>query len=330
MKIRTGVKFAIGAVILLTAMTAWNYWELKHVVNGVVDDFGGDLTRLWNKAYFNLGSLPITPSFLFKTLLFFAFLYWFARKGGEFLRRQLLDRTSLDEGQKYAIQRSAMYLLFVIGGLVGLDTAGINLASLAVFGGAVGIGIGFGLQAIASNFVSGLILLLERPIKVGDRVQAENLNGDVIRIGARATWIRTNDNIVVIVPNSDFIAKPVINWTAVERQVRFSIPLGVSYGSDPQQVREVLMEAARRDPDVLDSPPPDVVFTEFGDSSLNFELRVWTRTKIQMPNVLRSNLYFEVFRAFREHNIEIPFPQRDLHLRSVDVPLPISRPEQAS
>jgi small-conductance mechanosensitive channel len=167
------------------------------------------------------------------------------------------------------------------------------------------------------------VLLLEGPVRVGDRVEIAQLNGDVIKIGARSTWVRTNDNIIVIMPNSEFIVKPVVNWTATDRQVRFSLSVGVSYGSDPEQVREILLGVAAQNPDVLAEPLPDVIFTEFGDSSLNFDLRYWTITKVQAPKILKSDLYFAVFRAFKESGIEVPFPQRDLHLRSASATLRI-------
>jgi len=154
-------------------------------------------------------------------------------------------------------------------------------------------------------------------------VEVGDTNGDVVRIAARSTWVRTNDNVVIIIPNSEFINSHVTNWTANDRQVRFPIPLGVSYGSDPEQVRAVLEEVARAHPDVLTDPPPEVIFTGFGDSSLDFELRVWTITRVQWPRILRSEIYFMIFKAFKEHGIEIPFPQRDLHLRSVDSPIPV-------
>jgi len=233
------------------------------------------------------------------------------------LRKRVFAHLPFDEGKKFALSRFASYLVFAVGLVVGLQALGVNLNSLTVLGGAIGIGVGLGLQGIANNFVSGLILLMERPIKVGDRVQVDDLNGDVINIAGRSTWVRTNDNVVMIIPNSEFISQRVINWTANDRRIRFSLPLGVSYGSNPEQVREVLMEAAASNSDVLTTPKPDVLFIGFGDSSLDFELRVWTESRVQTPHILKSDLYFEVFKKFGEHGIEIPFPQRDLHVRSV-------------
>jgi small-conductance mechanosensitive channel len=177
-----------------------------------------------------------------------------------------------------------------------------------------------GLQAIVSNFVAGLILLLEQPIKLGDRIEVGDTYGDVVRLRGRSTWIRTNENVVIIVPNSEFINGRVTNWTANDRQVRISLALGVSYNSDPVRVREVLLMVAGNHTDILADPAPEVVFTEFGDSSLNFELRVWTIQQVQTPTRLKSDLYFAIFEAFRKEGIEIPFPQRDLHVRSISEP----------
>ncbi len=307
---------------LLALLLGWRIlspYSLPRLAELVGDDF----IRLWSQPYFTLGDVPVTPAFLIKSFIFVIFLLLTSRITRRLIRYHVLVHTSLDIGQKFAVERVAGYFVFVIGLIIGVQSAGVNLSSLVVVGGAIGIGIGLGLQTIANNFLSGLILLVERPIKVGDRVEVGELNGDVAHIGPRATWIRTNDNIVVVVPNSEFTENRVINWTANDRQIRFSVPVGVSYGSDPEKVREVLLAVASAHADVLQNPKPDVIFTGFGDSSLDFELRVWTTRQVQTPQVLKSELYFPIFRAFRENGIEIPFPQRDLHLRSVDLPLPI-------
>jgi small-conductance mechanosensitive channel len=279
---------------------------------------GADVAKIWSKPYFHIGETPVTFALALKACLYLLILVLISRLGRRFIRSEILVRTDLDPGQRYSIEKTAGYFIVALGLLVGLSTAGLNLSSLAFLGGAAGIVIGFGMQNIAHNFVSGLILLVERPIKVGDRIEVGNLNGDVIQIGARSTWIRTNDNVMIIVPNAEFIANRVTNWTANDRQVRFSMAVGVSYGSNPEQVREILLGVAVAHPDVLTDPKPEVLFVAFGDSSLNFELRIWTSNQVQTPKRLTSDLYFTIFRRFREEGIEIPFPQRDLHLRSVD------------
>jgi small-conductance mechanosensitive channel len=323
MKLSKGVRALIWSAIALAGMIAWRLYSpfsLPRIVNSV----SGDVRDLWSQPYFTLGNVPITPAVLVKWFLFIVLLAMLARFGRRLLRDRILKYSAFDRGQKFAIERISGYFIFTLGLLIGLQSQGINLTTLALLGGTIGIGIGLGLQTIAKNFASGLILLFENPVKVGDRVQLEDLLGDVIHIGGRATWVRTNDNVVIIVPNSEFIESRVTNWTANDRRVRIPVALGVSYGSDPAQVREVLLDVARKHPDVLREPAPDVVFRGFGDSSLDFELRVWTVKQVQTPQVMRSELYFSIFDTFRQHDIEIPFPQRDLHLRSSEIPLPFA------
>jgi small-conductance mechanosensitive channel len=180
------------------------------------------------------------------------------------------------------------------------------------------VGIGFGLQTIASNFISGIIILLERPIKVGDRVEVGNIDGQVVAIGARATTVITNDNIAVIVPNSYFISEPVINWTQNDPRVRFKIPVGVAYGSDLRLVAQLLLQVARENPDVLDDPVPVVRLMAFGDSAVEFELRVWSTSLVHKRGKLISDLNFAIYEIFQQHGIEIPFPQREVHVRSAE------------
>jgi small-conductance mechanosensitive channel len=310
-----------GLVILLLAWRMLSPLFLPHMTRWI----GSDFMRLWSQPYFNLGNIPITPPFLIKSFILLIIIILAARFIRRFIRYQILARTSLDVGQQYSLERGIGYIVFVIGFMIALQSIGVNLNSLIVMGGAIGIGIGLGLQAIANNFMAGIILLIERSIKVGDRVEVGSLNGDVVRIGARATWVRTNDNIDVIVPNSEFTQKPVTNWTAEDRQVRFSVSLGVSYGSQPETVREILLNVATAHPDVLPSPKPDVIFRGFGESSLDFDLRVWTTHRVQTPQILKSELYFRIFQAFRENGIEIPFPQRDLHLKPASAAMSLNR-----
>ena len=279
-----------------------------------------DLRGIWETPYFHLGNVAVSLELIVETFLFLIFLTFLTRFTRKFLRSEILSRTDLNEGQRYAIERTFGYAVFILGLFVGMQIIGLNVSSLAFLGGAIGIGVGFGLQNLASNFASGLILLLERPIKVGDRIEVGNLNGDVLRIGGRSTWVRTNDNLIIIVPNAEFTSGRVTNWTANDRQVRFSFPVGVAYGSDPEQVRNVLMEIAEANPDVLRQPPPEVLLSNFSDSSIDFELRVWTITHVQTPSRLKSALYFEIVRQFARHSIAIPFPQRDVYIKAMPQP----------
>jgi small-conductance mechanosensitive channel len=228
------------------------------------------------------------------------------------------------------VGRVASYVVFALGLVIGLESLGLNLNSLVLVGGALGLGVGLGLQTVVANFVAGLILLFEQPIRIGDRIEVGDTYGDVVEIRGRSTWVRTNDNILIVVPNSHFITNKLINVTLNDPEVRMAIPVGVGYKSDPPTVREILLRVARENPNVLEDPPPMVVFDSFGDNSLNFILRVWTVTMVKHPPVLKSDLYFAIFEAFTKEGIEMPFPQRDLHLRSVDAEAWASMREGAS
>lgn len=255
-----------------------------------------EIFSLFTKPLFQLGQTWVSLT----TILEFVLVLLLA-----ILLSRVLARTKMDVGLQYAIARIASYVVLVLGFLIGLETIGINISSLTVIAGALGVGIGFGLQNIVHNFVSGLILLTERPIRVGDRVDVGGTEGNVIRIGARSTSIVTNDNITIIVPNSQFISGQVTNWSIGDPKVRFRIPVGVSYGSDPRVVEKLLLEVAAANPHVLREPPSSVRFVEFGDSALNFELRVWSVDMVSRPGAMRSELNFAIWDKFKQHGIEI-------------------------
>lgn len=278
--------------------------------------------------FFKIGGLDISPIFLVKAAIFLALLIALSHLVQRVLLSRVLRHIHVSEGAQFALGRFATYFLFLGGLFIGLQSLGLNLNSLLVFGSALGVGVGLGLQNVVSNFVAGLILLIEQPIRMGDRIETEGAQGDVVRIAARSTWVRTNDNVIRIIPNSNFINNPVTNWTANDPTVRVNIPVGVGYRSDPDKVRTILLQAAIANRDVLPQPAPDVIFTDFGDNSLNFTLRVWTSSRAHTATVLKSELYFDLFSRFREAGIELPFPQRDLHLRSSDIPLPYPGPPQ--
>jgi len=228
-----------------------------------------------------------------------------------------MSKSDIQLGVRVAVASLVRYVVLGIAFIVVLQFMGIDMTSLALLFGALGVGIGFGLQNITNNFVSGLIILLERPIKVGDRIEMGGVSGDVTNISMRATTIRTNDNISMIVPNSDFITSTVINWSHTDRNVRFNFPVSVSYREDPERVRGLLLEVARENKGVLVTPSPDVLFKEYADSAIVLNLRVWTRDYIDRPGVLKSQLYYAIFRRFREQGVEIPYPQRDVHIKDL-------------
>lgn len=263
-----------------------------------------------------IGGTRFTLWMLLYLLVLFALLVYVTGKLKGWMVERLLARTRIDIGVRQAVGSIFRYVIVAIGFMIILQTAGINLSALTVLAGALGIGVGFGLQNITNNFLSGLIILFERPIKVGDRIDVGSVTGDVVKISPRATTIVTNDNIAIIVPNSEFISSQVINWSYTNRDVRLNFPVGVAYHSDPELVRKTLLEVAASHPGVLKDRNADVLLQEFGDSSLNFILRVWTRDYTTTPGVLRSELNYAICKKFKEHGIEIPFPQRDLHVRS--------------
>jgi small-conductance mechanosensitive channel len=266
----------------------------------------------WNQPLPGI-SLTLVQIFLLVALLLGVF--WISARTKSFLFNRFLVNSGLDRSLQYAISQIVSNVVLVVGVFIVLENAGIHLGTLAVFAGAVGVGIGFGLQNIASNFISGLVILAERPITIGDRVEVAGVAGQVQQIRARSTVILTNDNITMIVPNTKFIDSPVTNWTYGDPRVRFRIPIGVAYDSDLQKVRNALLEVAQENSHVLPQPEPTVFLETFGESSINLELVVWSQEMSYRPRRFRSDLNFAIAQKLREAGIEVPSPQRDLHFR---------------
>jgi hypothetical protein len=220
----------------------------------------------------------------------------------------------MSRGSREAVGAVIHYLLAALGFLIVLQTAGINLSSITVLAGVLGIGVGFGLQNLASNFISGVTLLVEQPIKVGDFIEVEKLLGTVEKISIRSTIVRTIDGVFVIVPNIRFVENNIINWSYQDPNCCIHIPVGVAYGTEPVLVTEALLAAARMESGILYNPSPKVWFKSFGDSSLNFELLVWI-DEPENSEPIKSTLHFRIEHEFRERGIEIPFPQRDVNIR---------------
>jgi small-conductance mechanosensitive channel len=265
--------------------------------------------------FFKIGGTTVTFWTLLYLLVFLFFLFYLSGKLKKWLVEKVLIKGKMGLGARQALATIIRYFVIALGLLIMLQTAGINLTTFQVLAGTVGIGVGFGLQNIASNFVSGLIILIERPIQTGDRIVVGDIQGDILAVNARSTTVVTNDNIAIIIPNSKFVTENVVNWSLTGKDVRFRVPVSVAYGSDLKLVVELLEGVARENPDVLDTPPPTVRFLSFGDSGLNLELRVWSTTLTHRKTLLVSSLNFAIYDKFNEHGIEIPFPQRDLHIR---------------
>ncbi len=228
----------------------------------------------------------------------------------------------LPKGVPAAISLVVRYFIIGFGIVLALSSLGIDLSKFNLMAGALGLGIGFGLQTVISNFVSGLILVFERPIHVGDTVEVNNLLGTVNRIGVRSSSIITFDGAEVVVPNNNLIANDLINWTLSDSIKRVEILIGTTYGSDPNQILEILMNAAMSSKDTLKNPAPQALFSQFGESSLDFKLRFWVHYEVGLQ--AKSDVSIEVYNQFAKHNIEIPFPQRDLHIKD----MPVSKEDQ--
>jgi len=269
---------------------------------------------------FKLGEAQITLlSVVYFLLLLFLLIYLSGK--GKTLVNRVLARRGVDLGVREATGTIVRYVLLFVGLLVILQTVGIDLTALSILTGAIGLGIGFGLQNIASNFISGIIILFERPVRIGDRIAVGDVEGDVVRIGARSTTVLTNDNIDIIIPNSKLITENVVNWTHSERKVRFRIPVSVAYATDIRRVEQALLEAAKNVYEVLETPAPAVRFLSFGENGLEFELRAWTTTLVQRRGKFTSELNFAIYDKFKEYEIEVPYPQRDIHIRSGTIDL---------
>lgn len=276
--------------------------------------------RLWMISAltgFRVGNVEISLSTLLTGILVFGVSLLVTRILNNWLRDRVISRTRFDDGLKNSISTGIGYVGFLVSAALGITYAGLDLTNLALIAGALSVGIGFGLQNVVNNFVSGLILLVERPLKVGDWIGVGNYSGFVKRISVRATELETLDRQSVVVPNAELINSAVTNWMLKDKLGRASVSVGVSYASDERQVRDILLEVARHHDQVATHPAPDVIFTGFGESSLDFELRVFLKDIGRVVPV-SSDLRFAIRQALREADIEIPFPQRDVNVKTTD------------
>lgn len=270
-------------------------------------------------SFFSTPVIELSGSKISILSVFFALIFFYLStimsKYCQKMTERFLRHKDLDRGIKGSISKIAGHLAQVLGILVALDIVGINLSSLMALGGVLAVGIGFGLQNIAQNFISGLIILFERPIKKGDLVEVDGVYGRVSEIGSRSTTVTTKDDVSIIVPNSKFISEQVINDSFSGERRRFHISIGVAYSTDARKVEALLKQIALSHEKVLKKPAPVVFFKEFGDSSLNFDLTVWIEDLWNFEVIL-SDLRFMMNQRFEKEGIEIPFPQRDIHLRT--------------
>ncbi|MEZ5499530.1 MAG: mechanosensitive ion channel [Steroidobacteraceae bacterium] len=299
-------------------------------IESIVDH---DIGRFLNTSWFEIGDTRVTPLLIAGSLLVVIAAWWISRIAERAVIRLTQRRSQhVSQSTAFALGRLTRYLLAVIVLLIGLSMIGYDLTSLTVVGGALGIGVGFGLQNMVANFVSGIVLLLDQSLKVGDFVELESgVTGQVRAIAMRYTRVTTNDSVDILVPNSEFINGRVTNWTFDDAARRIHVPFGVAYGSDKQLVKEAGIAAAGNLPGIIlddESRRPDVWLVGFGDSSLNFELVVWVDHRLTVrPAATSARLLWAIESELAARKLEIPFPQRDLHVRSGSLRVKVERAE---
>ena len=261
-----------------------------------------------------------TPLKLVTVITLISALIWVTRRLTRWFVDHVLAHRGLDIGMREALGAILRYGIIMLGGLVILQSAGIDLTSLNVLVGAIGVGLGFGLQNIMSNFFSGLIILFERPIKIGDRIEMAGAIGEVREIAARATTIVTDENVAIMVPNSQFISERVTNWSRPGKLTAYALSVYVSHTSDPDAVKRVLLAAAAGHPDVLSEPPPQVEFVEAGLAALRFQLQVWSVEHLKTAGTLKSDLNFEVWRQLTAAGVTVSSVPGSLQIGAFTTP----------
>jgi small-conductance mechanosensitive channel len=280
-----------------------------------------DVELVWDYEVFNVQDTPITVGRIVKGLFFFALGIFASRLLSRAFGRRLLSRMGVNASASAAFQSLAYYFLVLLFTLFALKQVEVPLTAFTVLGGAVALGVGFGSQNIVNNFISGLILLAERPVKVGDLIQIGDIYGNVEHIGARSTRVKTGENLDIIVPNSTFLETNVVNWTLSDNNMRTHVAVGVAYGSPTGKLTHLALKAAANHDRVFDRPSPFVIFNNFGDNALEFELHFWVSVRTLMERrQIESDVRFNIEHLFREAGIVIAFPQRDVHLYT-DQPL---------
>ena len=276
----------------------------------------GILKQVMSFAVFDLGTTSVTLWIILEAALILLAFVFCSRLMQAYLDYRVYPAVGIEPGLGYAINTFLRYLMLAVGLLIALNVVGLDLRVLFVFAGAVGIGIGMGMQNMAANIISGFTLIFGGQLRKGDWIEVADTMGVVTDIHLRATKVRSRDNIEYLIPNTEFISGTLVNYSLGSPLVRIDVPVGVSYEADPRKVSRILLDAAATEPLVSKQKAPAVRFVEFGDSSINFELLVWIDVRSTPRRKVRSDLYFAIFEALAQAGIEIPFPQRDLHIRS--------------
>jgi small-conductance mechanosensitive channel len=306
----------LSAKVLKIDCTKFIYSKTK--LNTIPEELLTEISKIFTATLFKIGENTVSLQSLVELIVLFIAILVISRFFTGFLKERLLVRLGIDEGNREAIAVIIGYLIVALGAIVAIQSIGFNLASFAVVAGGLGVGLGFGIQDLTTNFVSGLTLLLDRPVKVGDFVELEGLMGIVKKISIRSTIIQTNDDSSVIVPNSNMISNKIVNWSYENPLLCLRVPVEVAENSDPLLVTETLLNIAYAEAGVLYEPNPKVLFVEFGDDSFKFELLVWTDRPTQRE-LIKSSLNFAIEYNFRQQKIQFPFNDRQIYLQNPQV-----------
>lgn len=310
-------------IALIRPTGAWARWLVFLMLAGIVaagvlghlDTVRGFLDT--DALTFQVGDVRISAYTVLRALVVLALVFWTTAIIVDVVDHRLEKLTKMRSTTRILVTKVFQIAIYILAGLIALDMIGLDLTTLTVFGGALGIGLGFGLQKIASNFISGLILLLERSVEQDDLIELpDGTSGFVRRSSARYTLIETFDGKEILIPNEDFITNRVTNWTLSSAKARIQINLGVAYGSDIEKAQALILEAASEHPRCIEDPAPQCFLLNFGDSSVDFTLLFWVENVVDGRWAPQSEVMFAIWRKFRENGIEIPFPQRDIHIKS--------------
>ncbi|MBC8192520.1 MAG: mechanosensitive ion channel [Candidatus Marinimicrobia bacterium] len=300
-------KFWAGFV----SMTAWGLAALS--ILGILTP----MIEFLDKIGFHLGEVHITVLATLKAIIFLVIALRLSKWFGGYFDKQISRFDQLSASSHVLISKTIRFSIYFLIALIVLDSIGVDLTALAVFGGALGVGIGFGLQKVSSNLLSGIILLSDRSIKPGDVVQIGEVYGWISSLKSRYVSVVTRDGHEYLIPNEDLITQQVINWSYSDKRIRLKVPFGVAYKSNPHEVRALVIEAMNDVPRVLKTPPPMCLMTGFGDSSIDLELRFWIDDPKNGTTNIQSDALFRIWDTLKENGIEIPFPQRDVHLHKI-------------
>ena len=306
-----GVGEVLGADALLFQANGWG-WDSPPVQTA---------QEILEAPLIKVGDTQLNTLRLLTAMLVVVVVVWLARWSREVTYRWIYAAIA-DLGIRHSLAVFTQYFVVLVGILIALRALGIDLTTLTVFAGALGVGLGFGLQNVANNFVSGILLLIERPLRTGDVVNIGSNEGEVTRIGIRSLTVRTWDNQEVMIPNAEVISNPFTNWTHSDNLMRTVLYVGVSYEADPHRVREIIEGELARNPEVLRNPEPQIFLWEFADSAVNFRIQYHTDLLRSSRFAVRSTMLYALWDRFHAEGIEIPFPQRDVHVRSLPAGYP--------